>query len=51
MEQIGEDTVAKKAYGYTRVSTEEQVKDGNSLTSHREVRRGSQYRDSGLVNR
>ncbi len=37
MEQIGEDTVAKKAYGYTRVSTEEQVKDGNSLNNQKQA--------------
>ena len=37
MEQISEDTVAKKAYGYTRVSTEEQVQDGNSLNNQREA--------------
>ena len=37
MEQTSEDTVAKKAYGYTRVSTEEQVKDGNSLNNQRQA--------------
>ena len=37
MEQTGEDTVIKKAYGYTRVSTEEQVKDGNSLNNQRQA--------------
>lgn len=29
------DMVIKKVYGYTRVSTEEQVKDGNSLNNQR----------------
>ena len=31
------NTVTKKAYGYTRVSTEEQVADGNSLINQRKA--------------
>ena len=31
------NTVTKKSYGYTRVSTEEQVADGNSLINQRKA--------------